>query len=192
MKKLLGWYCALRFERAQRPQSQTPVMKFKATIEIFNGNPYVHVNPKRAAALQQGWRKPMPVLVQINRQPTPPWRINMIPIGDGSFYLYLHGDVRRASKTKVGDAVDVDVRFDAEYKNGPMHPMPDWFRIPLNQNARAKKAWSALIPSRQKEILRYFSWLKSDVARKRNVEKALSVLSGAEDRFMARSWKDGE
>lgn len=42
----------------------------------------------------------------------------------GSFYLYLHGDVRKASTTKVGDRVHVEVSFDAEYRNGPMHPMP--------------------------------------------------------------------
>ncbi len=59
-------------------------------------------------------------------------------------------------------------------------------------NPKAKQAWDALTPSRQKEILRYFSWLKSDEARTRNVEKALSVLSGQEDRFMARTWKRGK
>ena len=46
-----------------------------------------------------------------------------MPIGDGSFYLYLHGDVRKSSKTKVGDIVKVRVQFDHEYTNGPMHPM---------------------------------------------------------------------
>jgi hypothetical protein len=51
--------------------------------------------------------------------------------------------------------------------------------------------WDALIPSRQKEILRYFSWLKSDDAKQRNLEKAMHVLSGNEGRFMARPWKGG-
>ncbi len=77
-------------------------MNFKAKIRIFNGNPYVHMNAERASALKHGWKKPMPVLVQINGKPNPPWLINMMPIGDGSFYLYLHGEVRKASDTKVG------------------------------------------------------------------------------------------
>lgn len=165
-------------------------LHFSATIEIYNGNPYVLITPEQATILQAGWRKPMPVLVQINGQPTPPWRINMMPIGDGNFYLYLHGDVRKASQTKVGDRVLADVSFDSAYRNGPMHPMPDWFRKPLEANPKAKKAWDALIPSRQKEILRYFSWLKSDEAKQRNLDKALRVLSGSKDRFMARSWND--
>lgn len=167
-------------------------LSFKATIEIYNGNPYVFVSADRAQKLKSVWRKPMPVLVQINKKPDIPWRINMMPIGDGSFYLYLHGDVRRASHTKVGDKIKVEVQFDTAYRNGPMHPMPSWFRDPLSENTKAKKAWDALIPSRQKEILRYFSWLKSDEARNRNLTKALNVLSGKPGRFMARSWKDGK
>ncbi len=84
------------------------------------------------------------------------------------------------------------VRFIPDYRNGPMHPMQNWFRIPLQKTPKAKKAWDALIPSRQKEILRYFSWIKSEATRQRNVEKALRVLSGKNERFMARPWKNGK
>jgi hypothetical protein len=154
-------------------------LRFRARILIRGANPYVHISRDRATALKPAWRKPMPVLVQINRQPKPPWRINMMPIGNGAFYLYLHGDVRTASATKVGDMVAVAVRFDPAYRGGPMHDLPPWFVGPLNASARAKRAWLALPPSRQKEILRYLSWLKSDAARARNVAKAIRVLSGA-------------
>ncbi len=167
-------------------------LHFEGKIEIYNGNPYVLISKSRAQELQKCWRKPMPVVIQVNGQPNPAWRINMMPIGDGSFYLYLHDDVRKASQTKVGDTVKVDVAFDTDYTNGPMNPMPEWFRIPLEQNQRALKAWESLQPSRKKEILRYMSWLKSDHARKRNVEKALFVLSGNEGRYMARDWKNGK
>lgn len=112
----------------------------------------------------------------------------MMPVGNGSFYLYLHGDVRAASQTKVGDRVEVEIAFDANYRNGPMHPMPAWFERPLRQNKKAHQAWKKLTPSRQKEILRYFSWLKSRAAQERNVKRALGVLSGQPGRFMARSW----
>ncbi len=166
-------------------------LKFKSKMLIYKGNPYIHVNKERATQLRSGWRKPMPVLVQINGKPLPSWRINMMPIGDGSFYLYLHGDVRKASNTKVGDEVIVDVRFDNKYRSGPMHPMPQWFSLTLVKNPTAKKNWNLLIPSRQKEILRYFSWLKTQEAKERNLKRALEVLSGKPKRFMARSWKKG-
>ena len=167
-----------------------PTLRFKSEIKIQNGNPYLLVSAARAALIKKGWRKPMPVLVRINGKPKAAWRINMMPIGDGRFYLYLHGDVRKASGTTVGDRVSAEVRFDAAYRGGPMHTMPSWFRSALRKNPKAKKGWEALTPSRKKEILRYFSWLKSAEARDRNVQKALHVLSGGQGRFMARSWNE--
>ena len=115
----------------------------------------------------------------------------MMPVGDGSFYLYLHGDIRRASSTTVGDRVRVEIDFDASYRNGPQHPMPNWFKRALAGNPPAMKSWNALIPSRKKEILRYFSRLNSPEARARNLAKALHVLSGEAGRFMARAWQNG-
>jgi hypothetical protein len=167
------------------------MLMFKATILIRGVNPYVLVSKNRAAKLKAGWHRPMPVTVWINGQPRSGWPINMMPVGDGSFYLYLHGDVRKASKTAVGDKVEVKVQFDAAYKNGPMHPMPSWFAVPLSENKAAQKGWNALPPSRQKEILRYLAGLKSSEAQSRNVEKALHVLSGKSGRYMARNWKNG-
>lgn len=167
-------------------------LHFKALIEIYNGNPYILITAEQALILQKDWHKAMPVLIQVNGEPNPAWKINLMPIGDGSFYLYLHGDVRKASNTKVGDTVTVDVSFDTAYINGPQHPIPDWFSLALEKNPKAQKAWDELIPSRKKEILRYFSWLKSDEAKQRNLEKALFVLSGNEGRFMARTWTNGK
>src|SRR5581483_824025 len=101
--------------------------------------------------------------------------------------------VRRASATKVGDIVDVEVQFDEAYKSGPAHPMPVWFSEGLKRDAKAQRGWDALIPSRQKEVLRYFAQLKSREAQMRNLEKALHVLAGAIGRFMARDWnKEGD
>jgi hypothetical protein len=159
-------------------------------IEINNINPYVLVSAKRAARLQKGWRRPLPVRVRVNGKPEKPWRINLMPVGDGSFYLYLHGDVRKASGTKVGEAVTLELEFDDEYRSGPAHPIPLWFSDALDRSRSAKRAWSELIPSRQKEILRFFSWLKTPEAQTRNVQRAMQVLSGGKGRFMGRSWNE--
>lgn len=169
-----------------------PEINFNSEIEIRDGNPYVYINKELARKIKSEWRKPMPVIIKVNGLPKEGWKINMMPVGDGSFYLYLHGYVRKVSNTKVGDKVKITLKFDSEYKNGPMHPMPDWFKNPLYKNAKAKKNWEALSPSRQKEILRYFSWIKSDEAKSRNIDRAMQVLSGKEGRFMARSWKNGK
>ena len=164
---------------------------FTAVIKIRGGNPFILVSASRANAIKPGWRKPLPVLVRINGKPANAWRINMMPVGNGSFYLYLHGDIRKASGTAVGDRVRVEIDFDASYRNGPQHPMPKWFKQALAGNPQAMKNWKALIPSRKKEILRYFSRLNSPDARARNLAKALRVLSGESGRFMGRAWKNG-
>ncbi|MBV8840327.1 MAG: DUF1905 domain-containing protein [Alphaproteobacteria bacterium] len=166
----------------------SPALRFRARIAITGINPYVLVDARRASRLRKNWRKPMPVTVQVNGKPDAPWRINMMPRGDGSFFLYLAGIVRKASGTGVGDLVTVLVRFDGSYKGGPAHPMPSWFAAPLKQNRRARAGWEQLSPSRQKEILRYFAGLKSADAQARNLKRALHVLAGGRARFMARDW----
>jgi hypothetical protein len=164
---------------------------FDAVIEIQGVNPFVGVSSSQANSLKPGWRKPLPVLVRIHGQSAPAWRTNMMPDGNGNFYLYLHGSMRKASGTKVGDRVRLEVEFDAAYRNGPQHSMPKWFKQELDGNPQAKKNWTALIPSRKKEILRYFSRLVSEDARVRNLARALHVLSGKDGRFMGREWKNG-
>lgn len=163
-------------------------MRFRGVMEINGVNPYVLVSAERAGRLREGWRKPMPVKVRVNGKPEVAWRINLMPVGDGSFYLYLHGEVRKASGTKVGDVVAVDLEFDEEYRGGPAHSMPRGFRDALGENKRAREAWEALIPSRQKEVLRYFHQLKTPEALARNVDKAIEVLAGAARRWMGRDW----
>jgi hypothetical protein len=173
------------------PQELSAAITFKAVIKIRGINPFVLVNAARAKAIQPGWRKPLPVLVRINGKPDKPWRINMMPVGDGSFYLYLHGSVRKASGTNVRDRVDVEIAFDARYRNGPLHPTPKWFKEALADNPQAASNWKALTPSRKKEILRYLANLKSSEARGRNLQKVLRMLSGATGRFMGRTWANG-
>ena len=163
-------------------------MKFKGEILIIGVNPYVRVSAARVKKIKPDWKKPIPVLVRVNGVPEKPWRINMMPMGNGDYYLYLHGDVRKASQTGVGDKVNVEISFDEEYKNGPQHEMPEWFSSALNKNRKAKKNWESFAPSRQKEVLRYFAALKSDEAKERNLEKMMSALSGKKTRFMARDW----
>jgi hypothetical protein len=168
-----------------------PKLRFRAPIEIRGINPYVLVSAKRAAKLQADWRKPMPVCIQIDGKPDLPWRINMMPAGDGSFFLYLHAQVRKESGTAVGNVVSVTIEFDRLYEGGPSDPMPSWFRKELRRNPKARQGLERLPPSRQKEIIRYLVRLKSAQAQQRNVQRALHVLAGGKARFMGRAWEAG-
>jgi hypothetical protein len=115
----------------------------------------------------------------------------MMPVGDGDYYLYLHGDVRKASGTGVGDTVEIKLRFDTSYRNGPMHEMPAWLADALAHDAVVQGNWLSLTPSRQKEVLRYFAGLKSDEAKQRNLLRLMDALRGNPVQFMGRPWRDG-
>ena len=167
------------------------ILTFRGTIRIRGINPYIAVSAARSAALKPGWRRPLPVLLRINGKPRDACRTNMMPAGDGSYYLYLNGKVRSGAAVNVGDVAQVELQFDKGYRNGPLHSMPGWFKQALQQNSSAQKNWDALTPSRKKEVLRYFAGLKSTEARARNLAKAMRVLSGETDRFMARTWQNG-
>jgi Bacteriocin-protection, YdeI or OmpD-Associated/Domain of unknown function (DUF1905) len=167
------------------------LIQFRAVIQIRGINPYVLVDATLAGRLKPNWRRPIPVLIRIDGQPKQPWRINMMPAGDGSFYLYLHESVRKASGTKVGDSVTVQISFDPYYRGGPADPVPPSFQAALKEIPAASRAWRDLIPSRKKEVLRYFAALKSPEARERNLQKLIAALSGDEVRFMARTWRNG-
>ena len=166
-------------------------LRFRAKIDLNGINPFVPVDADQAARLCEGWRKAMPVWIQVNGAPAEPWRINMMPRGDGGFFLYLHGEVREAAGVAVGDTVEVDVAFDQAYRGGPAHPTPKAFADGLKHDPAAAKAWEALTPSLKKEALRRFASVKSDEAKARNIAAALAVLGGAPGRFMARDWRDG-
>jgi hypothetical protein len=163
-------------------------MQFRAKIECKGINPFVMVSAARARRIKPDWKKPLPVLVQVNGQPEPAWRVNMMPAGDGRFYLYLDGVVRKASGTDVGDTVDVSVLFDLDYRGGPQDDMPPELAARLDEDAGTKARWDSLQPSLRKEILRYLASLKSDAAKERNIDRAIAVLGGAKARFLARDW----
>jgi hypothetical protein len=170
--------------------SSAPVT-FRGPVEITGINPYVLVSAHHAATLRSGWRRPLPVVVRLNNDRETSWRTNLMPRGDGAFYLYLHGAMRSAAGLEVGDTVSVELHDDEAYRGGPTHEMPATFHAALAANPTAAANWERLAPSRRKEILRYFAGLKSERAIDRNVDTAMRVLSGESERFMARDWRDG-
>jgi Bacteriocin-protection, YdeI or OmpD-Associated/Domain of unknown function (DUF1905) len=177
--------------RQQRPPDSEPLV-LTAAIELTGVNPYVRVGADQAALLGPGWRRPMPVVLRINREQSWLWRTNMMPVGEGAFNLYLHGEMRKASQTAVDDLVSLEVWFDDAYVNGPQHPVPAWFQAALDLDSSARANWELLPPSRQKELLRYFDRLQSAEAIERNLNAVLHVLAGNPGHYMGRDWAEGK
>jgi len=108
-------------------------LKFTTTILLNIQNPYILVSKQRAQNLKTGWKKPMPVFMQIK-----PWRINLIPKGDGNFSL-SYWCCPKTSDTKVGDKVTVLLGFDDSYENGPQYILCPRGLVPLFQKTRMQK-----------------------------------------------------
>jgi len=89
--------------------------------------------------------------------------------------LYLNGPMRKAAAKDVGDIIDVQIDFDAEPRTIPIHPK---LKKAFRENSEAKKAFDKLTPSRQKEILKYINFLKSEKSVDKNIQRATSHLIG--------------
>ncbi len=82
--------------RVRVPARASLRLRFRAPIALNGINPYVLVRARRSRALKAGWRKPVPVKIRVNGEPAAEARrINLMPAGDGSFFLYLHEQVRK-------------------------------------------------------------------------------------------------
>lgn len=114
-----------------------------------------------------------------------------MPVGDGSYYLYLHGPARQQAAVQVGDRVRCELEYDARYRNGPQHRMPSALRAALVAEPTAARNWTDLPPSRKKEVLRYLAGLQGAEVRARNIARVLAALSGRRVRFLGRDWVDG-
>lgn len=171
------------------------MLKFTSEIKIINGNPYVRPPDKilQQLFIQAGKDKsPITVKGEINGAK---FKQSLVRY-QGDWRLYVNIIMAKAAhigfKKSISEIVGTNVDFEIEYDNSPpTFKMLPFIKEVLDKNVDAKKNWDKLIPSRQKEILRYFSWLKSEEARERNVSKLLSALTQKETRFMARTWKDG-
>jgi len=93
----------------------------------------------------------------------------------GKWRLYLNTPMRKAAGIDVGDTANVKIEFDPAPRIIPMHPK---LQQALAKNKKAKEAFEELTPSRQKEILRYIGFLKSEESVMTNVEKVIQNLLG--------------
>jgi len=169
---------------------------FSSTIAIINGNPYVRPPDAVLGYLFRAFGKnmgPIPIRGTINGASFRQSLVRYL----GDWRLYVNGIMAKAAGLTyrgsivaiVGRRVKISIELDPSPLTYEMIPE---LKTSLSQNAKAAAAFTSLAPSRKKEILRYFSWLKSDEAKKRNINKVIEVLSGKKARFMARSWEGGK
>ena len=154
---------------------------FSAKILKIGVNPYVLLpTPVLNQLFKQAGKDkgPIPVCGTLNGNEF----VQTLVKYSGKWRLYLNTPMRKTSAIDVGDTAHVKIKFDSKPRIISMHPK---LRIALNKNKKAKSTFDKLAPYRQKEILRYINFIKTEESVIRNIEKVINHLLG-KARFAGR------
>jgi hypothetical protein len=154
---------------------------FNAILEIIVGNPFVYLPTETLENLflQANKRKGhIPVKGTINGKPFQQTLVKY----SGKWRLYINMVMLKNSPKRIGEEIKVEIKFDPSDRTIEPHPK---LNKALTENKEANKVFENLSPSRQKEIVRYISNLKTEHSIDKNVKRAINFLLGKE-RFVGR------
>ena len=154
---------------------------FSAKIQIIGINPYVLLPASLLKYIFQKAGKDkgaIPIKIKIEKQDF----IQNLVKYSGKWRLYLNGPMRKAAVKDVGDSIEIKIDFDPKRRTTPVHPK---LKKAFKENKEAKAAFEKLSASRQKEILRYINFLKSEESVDKNIKRAISHLVGKQS-FVGR------
>jgi hypothetical protein len=154
---------------------------FSNKIYKIGVNPYVllpNVVLKNIFKQAKKDKGPIPVCGILNGHP---YKQTLVKYS-GKWRLYLNTPMRKKAGIDVGDIAKVQIEFDPADRTIPMHSK---LKAALSKNKKAMLAFKALNPSRQKEIVRYISFLKTEETIDKNVKRAVQFLIG-KGRFVGR------
>jgi hypothetical protein len=143
---------------------------FRAKIYKVGINPCVEV-PRRITGRMIPQRGYIPITGHIDNFP---FEQTLVPVKDAPYRLYVNGLMLKGSGAKVGDTLSFSIEQTTAQRK---EEMPADLRSKLVK-AKLLSAFGQLTPSRQKEILRDLNYLKTAQAKKRNIDKVLSLLKG--------------
>lgn len=161
--------------------SSLSMNRFKAEIDIIGVNPFVFVPDKILNNLfkQAGKEKgAIPVKGTLNGNS---YKQTLVRF-KGAWRLYINTTMLKNSPRRVGESITLTIEFDASDRSIKPHPL---LAKAMKNNIEAKKVFDKLTPSRQKEIIRYISFLKTEESIIRNIDRVIGFLCG-NGRFVGR------
>ena len=156
--------------------------KFETVLEVIGVNPFVFVpTPILSEIFAQAGKDKghIPVCGKVNNKE---YRQTLLKY-KGEWRLYINNTILKNSPRRIGEIISITIEFDPEKR--VIQPHPEFLKA-LSGNKKAKEVFGKLTPSRQKEIVRYISFLKTEGSVARNVEKAIGFLTG-KNKFAGRS-----
>lgn len=150
--------------------------KFSAEIKMIGINPYVSVPElilKSIFIEAKRDKGPIQIRGLINENPY----LQTLVKYAGEWRLYINTKMLEQSPKRIGEKIAVVISFDPEERIIEMHPA---LKAAIDHNKTAKSVFERLPPSRQKEIVRYISHLKTEEKIMENVTRAINFLLGKE------------
>ncbi|ANE51865.1 YdeI/OmpD-associated family protein [Flavisolibacter tropicus] len=154
---------------------------FKAAIDIIGINPFVFVPDSILESIFKEAGKDkghIPIRGTINGQTFKQTLVRY----DGHWRLYINTTMLKHSPKRIGETIAVVIEFDPSDRTIEAHPK---LIKALEDSPDAKKVFDSLPASKQKEIIRYISALKTEASIDRNVTRAIHFLLG-QGRFIGR------
>jgi hypothetical protein len=99
----------------------------------------------------------------------------LVPVKNAEYRMFVNGIMLKGSGTKLGDTVQFVIEQDTTPRTAASIKMPAAFKRQLTAHQLTKQ-FTQLTPYRQKEILKYFSFLKTEEALFRNINKVIKQL----------------
>ena len=151
-------------------------MPFSLTATIYKVgiNPCVSV-PKRITDKMSPAKGYIPIKGKINGYA---FVQTLVPIKDEDYRLYVNGPMLKGGKAKNGDTVKfiIEQNLHPEIRDPQMLPA---LKKRLTEE-KLLRVFSKLTPYRQKEILKYLSFLKTEESVQRNIAKVIEQLKQQE------------
>lgn len=147
---------------------------FTATIHKTGINPCVPV-PKRITDKMVPAKGYIPIKGKINGHP---FVQTLVPVKGKEYRLYVNGPMLKGGKATNGDTAKfvIEQNLRPETRDPKMLPA---FKKRLTEEKLAT-VFAKLTPYRQKEILKYLSFLKTEESVQRNIAKVIAQLKQQE------------
>src|SRR5690606_7601384 len=132
--------------------------RFKAPLNIIGINPFVFVPEPllqqlfRDAGKEKGY---IPVTGKVNRNA---YKQTLLKY-QGAWRLYINTVMLPRSPERIGELIEVTIGVDSGDRTLQPHPN---LVTALAENEDAKQVFDSLTPSKEKELIRYISFLKSE------------------------------
>lgn len=152
---------------------------FKAKIYKVGINPCVKV-PLRVTKTMEPRKGYIPIKGRIEHHA---FRQTLCPIKDNPYRLYVNGPMLEGSGMSLGKTARFVIEQDFSTRPRRDSTMTPQFKQLLRETGVLKN-FEALSPYRQKEILRYLYFLKSDEAKMRNMKKVIDQMKSGESSRM--------